>query len=90
MHRWPGGGAFLLFLSIASPLSACPYCESDIGRRVAAGIFNEEFGYNATVALLPLLILAAIVALLHFGLPGHSPARPAVRQSVNKLNKPSA
>ena len=53
---------------------ACPYCDSEIGRQVSAGIFNGQFGLNALLTLLPMLVLAAIVFFIHFGAPW--PSRP--------------
>jgi len=47
---------------------ACPYCDTETGRQVRAGIFNDEFLTNVTVTLLPLFLLAGIVVLIHFDL----------------------
>lgn len=47
----------------------CPYCESEVGRKVAAGLFNENFGYNALLTLLPIPVFLAIVGVIHFGVP---------------------
>jgi len=59
----------------ASPVRACPFCESETGERVRAGLFSAEFGYNLFVTLLPFSVFLTIVALIHFGLPwpGTSP-----------------
>lgn len=59
----------LVFTLLASPLLACPYCESDVGKEVAAGIFNDDFAHNALLTLLPVPLLLFIVALIHFGFP---------------------
>lgn len=48
---------------------ACPYCESEIGHQMSAGIFNEHFWTNMADLLLPISILLIIVALIHFGVP---------------------
>lgn len=66
---------------------ACPYCDSEIGQQVSAGIFNEEFWSNAILTLLPLLVMLLLVALIHFGVPW--PKRSAVRgPSANKETTP--
>jgi hypothetical protein len=51
----------------ASAARACPYCESDIGREVAAGIFDGEFALNVVKTLLPFPVLLGLVAVVHFG-----------------------
>ena len=45
---------------------ACPFCQTDIGARVSAGIFNAAFLDNAVLTLFPLLVLAAFVLVFHF------------------------
>lgn len=59
---------------LLTPLLACPYCESEIGRQVWAGIFNGDFWGNAALTLLPIAVLLLIVILIHFGPTW--PARP--------------
>ncbi len=66
-------GAALAFAPMAS---ACPFCGSRTGEQVKAGIFNEDFGYNLSLTLLPFPILLGIVALIHFGLPRGRPTGP--------------
>ena len=53
----------------ASKVHACPYCDSDVGKAVSAGIFNEDFALNTTLTLLPLVVLLTIVWLIHSGFP---------------------
>ena len=48
---------------------ACPYCQSETGRLVSAGIFNSDFWLNALLTLLPIPVMLLIVGLIHFGLP---------------------
>lgn len=52
-----------------SPATACPYCDSEVGRRVSAEIFNSDFWANTFLTLLPIPVMVLIVALIHFGLP---------------------
>jgi hypothetical protein len=40
---------------------------------VRAGLFNGHLGGNLLATLLPFLVLAAIVAWIHFGRPGKAP-----------------
>jgi hypothetical protein len=59
----------VVVLARAHSVSACPHCDSEIGRQVRAGIFNDHFWSNAALTLLPIPILVGIVALIHFGIP---------------------
>ena len=68
-------GVVALLLSASSAL-ACPYCETEIGRQVQAGIFNDQFWSNVTLTLLPLFVLLGIVALIYFDLSGWWPKTP--------------
>lgn len=59
----------LLFLSVGLPsATACPYCETETGKQVRAGIFNDQFWNNVMLTLLPLFVLLGIVALIYFDL----------------------
>lgn len=69
MSRVPPSLTFVLVLTVwASAAQACPYCESDVGREVAAGIFNGDFVLNAVKTLLPFPVLLGLVAAVHFGI----------------------
>jgi len=57
---------FVAVLVFASAASACPFCESETGQQVKAGIFNDQFWMNVLLTLLPFPILLAIVALIYF------------------------
>ena len=61
--------AFATAVLGASSAWACPFCESETGERVRAGIFNADFGYNLAVTVLPFSVFLAIVALIHSGWP---------------------
>lgn len=50
------------------PSDACPYCDSEVGREVSAGIFNGDFWTNTVLTLLPIPVMLLIVGLIHFGL----------------------
>ena len=65
---WQPAG--LLAMATAAP--ACPYCDSAVGRRVAAGIFNADFPATLGLTALPLALLAGVVAAIHFGGGGAS------------------
>lgn len=58
-----------LLLIVAPEALGCPFCESEIGKQVEAGIFNDDFARNVLATLLPFPILLGIVTLIHFGLP---------------------
>jgi hypothetical protein len=57
-----------VLLLFSGTASACPVCESETGREVRAGIFNELFWENVLLTLLPFPILLAVVALIYFDL----------------------
>jgi len=59
----------VLALVVATPVRACPFCGSEVGRQVAAGIFDDDIWYHAGATALPMAILLAIVAMIHFGVP---------------------
>jgi hypothetical protein len=59
----------LIVLSVGlQSATACPYCETETGQQVRAGIFNDQFWSNVTLTLLPLFVLLGIVALIYFDL----------------------
>lgn len=61
-------------------VTACPFCDGDQTgvNEVKAGIFNECFWPRVAAILAPFPVLAGIVALIYFGLPGFfcAPNRP--------------
>gem|GEM_PF-3586447 len=61
--------AAILFGRLAPPTvaDACPICASETGAEVRAGIFNEDFGWNLLVTVLPFPLMLGIAAALHFG-----------------------
>src|SRR5947209_3624417 len=52
------------------PAGACPVCDRETGRRVRAGLFDEDFAPNLLATLLPFGVFLGIAAALHFGPPG--------------------
>ena len=58
----------VLVLDLSSA-AACPFCQSETGERVKAGIFNDQFWGNVLLTLLPFPILLAVVALIYFDAP---------------------
>lgn len=58
-----------LVLLLASSAPACPLCESETGRQVRAGIFDDDFGKNVALTLIPFPVLAVIVAFIYHGPP---------------------
>ena len=75
----------------ARSATACPYCDSDVGKQVSAGIFNGDFWTNALLTLLPLPLTLLIVALIHFGFPGRQrraqPGRNRPQDADSLLNR---
>lgn len=71
-----------LLLSYPLQALACPFCSSNTGAAVRAGI-AADFGWNAIAVLIPFLVLTAIIWLIHFGLSfGESPVRVSALQGV--------
>ncbi len=54
------GSLIVLGLNVASA-AACPFCESETGQQVKAGIFNDHFWRNLLLTLMPFLLLLAVV-----------------------------
>jgi hypothetical protein len=48
---------------------ACTYCDSGTSQQACWAFFNETFWSNAVLSVAPVPILAAVVALIYFGLP---------------------
>jgi hypothetical protein len=69
------------FLGRPQSAASCPFCESETGRQVRAGVFNDMFVLNVTFIALPLLVLLGIVALIHFDV--FSLGKPARPQTLN-------
>ncbi len=61
--------ASMLLLFAAFPAHACTVCDSGTGRQVRAGLFDGHFLHQFTLVVLPIPVLAALVLLIHFGLP---------------------
>lgn len=57
-----GIGAMLAF---EVPARACPFCASDTGRQIHAGIFDASFGPTLLLVLSPFPVLLGIVLALH-------------------------
>ena len=57
----------IVMLSKGTFVVACSLCESETGRQVRAGIFDEQFGYHLLITVLPFPVLLVITALIHFG-----------------------
>src|SRR5690606_12641551 len=70
-------GLLLLPLLGAPPADACPVCKRDTGRRVRAGLFDEDLGPNLLATVLPFGVFLGIAAGLRFGLPGPRRDPPA-------------
>ena len=65
-----------------SNAAACPYCDSAIGRQVAADIFDASFVWNAALVGMPIPLLLALVLLIRFGPSLQEPDRKAYRSSA--------
>lgn len=61
--------AFGFLNAFAGAAVACPFCHTETGQQVRAGIIGADFGFYLLVTLGPFAILLGIVALVYFGLP---------------------
>jgi hypothetical protein len=68
---------FMIAILALCPASAvaCPWCESQTGRSVQAGIFNDTFLSNLALLLCPFVIVLAVVTVI-YGFPGKAPHGP--------------
>ena len=65
-------GLTFVVCGLARAAPACPVCDGETGERVRAGIFDEHFARNLLAVVLPFPVVAAVAAVIHFGLPGRS------------------
>jgi hypothetical protein len=65
----------IVFAFWAIPALACPICDTGTGEQVRAGIFDNAFAWNAFLTALPFIVMAPVLAGLHFGLPGRRSRR---------------
>ena len=57
----------LSFALMGQVAFACPVCNSNSGQQVRAAILGSDFSFNVFVALLPFLVCAIVVRMLHTG-----------------------
>lgn len=63
---WPTFiGLMNAFLTEAT---ACPMCQSDLGKQVRQGILDHQFGFNLIATLLPFPILLFLAVAIYRGL----------------------
>lgn len=67
------------FLALPTAIPACPVCSRGTGEAVRAGIFNEDFGPNLLMTILPFPLMLGIAAALHFGFGARDGATDARR-----------
>lgn len=58
-----------VFVLLPWVVAACPVCNTDTGRQVRAGIFDDHFLTTLLAVIAPFPILLLLVAGLHFVLP---------------------
>jgi len=54
----------------AAPALACPVCDSENGKQVRAGVFNDQFGWNLVKVTSPFPVLLGVVGLAYCLMPG--------------------
>lgn len=64
---------FLLAASVLFALpasgSGCPVCNSGTGQQVRAQLLDQHLGISVLATVVPFLIVAIVVAAIHFGGP---------------------
>ena len=70
-------------LALALPAHACTVCNSPTGHQVRAGLFNGHFLHTSLLVAAPFPIFAALLVLLHFGMPDlNMPARALEHETL--------
>jgi hypothetical protein len=64
MKKIPAGACAWLLPLIAS---ACPICDTDTGRQVRAGKFDENFWITLAMVLAPFPVLLLVLLAMHLG-----------------------
>jgi hypothetical protein len=59
--------ASISYLIAASVAAACPLCQSETGQQVRDGIFDSQFTANLFAMVLPFVIIAGAVIVIHRG-----------------------
>jgi hypothetical protein len=54
---------------LSTPALACPVCGSETGQQVRAGLAGDGVGLALTATIVPFVVVAGIVAAVHFGPP---------------------
>lgn len=62
--------AAMVVAACAVPALGCPVCDSDNGRQVRAGVFDEQFGWNLLKVTSPFPVLLGAVGLAYCLMPG--------------------
>jgi hypothetical protein len=55
----------LTWMLIATPVQACPVCDTERATALRRALFGETFVRNTTYTLLPFPVLGAFVSLIH-------------------------
>jgi hypothetical protein len=74
MHPGHFLAALLLQATLATAATACPWCQTEVGRQVGAQVFDADFLSTAALLALPFPVLLAFIALMYFW-PGGKQAK---------------
>jgi hypothetical protein len=88
MKKIPAGACAWLLPLIAS---ACPICDTDTGRQVRAGIFDENFWITLAMVLAPFPVLLLVLLAMHLGwsrFAAHHPFKPRQNNITNQHANP--
>lgn len=71
-REWFAAGlALVVALGVSmSPALTCPVCDSENGKQVRAGVFNDQFGWNLLKVASPFPVLLGAVGLAYCLMPG--------------------
>lgn len=59
----------LVVLVRSATAYACPVCDTETGRAIRDGIFDQDFFSNVCMTLAPFPIMLVLVGVMHISLP---------------------
>ena len=60
----------MIWRTVLGLVAACPFCDTETGAQVRAGLFDGRFLENLALVLAPFPVFGAVVAWVYFGRPG--------------------
>jgi hypothetical protein len=81
--RHPGRiAAAVLILTPGVATNACPVCDSEQGRQVRAGVFDEGFAHNTLETIAAFPVVVGVIVALYAALPNPHRAQDGDRDAA--------